>query len=524
MKPGRVFFVDQGNPKASDANPGTEEAPWKTLRWGVAQLKAGQTLLVKKGTYTTKSKVWKDGEYGEWIPGWMVPSVVVGNPRGRQAPGIDRETGTEEFPIVVRAYPGHKVTVGSRGAGVTIGTYSASYVVFDGFVLCYASFFIDYGSHIIIQNCEMMYGRNKGKADPSYTNMVELRLVRGAVVRNSEIHGNDFKLNPVGTVGNNRVAVILHWVDDAVIENNLFYHNHISYRNKCGHEGEQGHRNIFRRNIVRDCSIGVHMGGYTGASTDNLIAQNVFVNCGGGAVVDNGGNIRLTVANNTCWKAAGYGHFYPDFGAKSPDGRLFNCLIDGAKCPVGNNSHRTKWPLRFYCDYNSYSNFVSFAQYWKNISWETFKSRVGGNEHCLLNQNPRLVNPPEDLRLAPASPCIDAGRPVTYAVGEGEDTDTITVEYAYSFTDGLGLIDGDVIQIGKGDEAQFARVLKVIDRTHLKLDKKVSWTDGEWVTFPFVGEAPDIGAYEYGDERQVIGPTWKHYPKRDFSKKGKTDS
>jgi len=29
--------------------------------------------------------------------------------------------------------------------------------------------------------------------------------------------------------------------------------------------------------------------------------------------------------------------------------------------------------------------------------------------------------------------------------------------------------------------------------------------------------APDIGAYEFGDERLVIGPTWKAYPKRDFS-------
>jgi hypothetical protein len=41
------------------------------------------------------------------------------------------------------------------------------------------------------------------------------------------------------------------------------------------------------------------------------------------------------------------------------------------------------------------------------------------------------------------------------------------------------------------------QVVEVVDEKTLRLDKKVSWKEGDWVTSPFKGEAPDIGAYEY---------------------------
>lgn len=59
-------------------------------------------------------------------------------------------------------------------------------------------------------------------------------------------------------------------------------------------------------------------------------------------------------------------------------------------------------------------------------------------------------------------------------------------------------------------------MLEVVDEKTLRLDRKVSWKEGDWVTFPFKGEAPDIGAYEYGDDRLIVGPTWRRYPERKF--------
>jgi hypothetical protein len=121
-----------------------------------------------------------------------------------------------------------------------------------------------------------------------------------------------------------------------------------------------------------------------------------------------------------------------------------------------------------------------------------------------------------DFHLTPRSPCIDKGRAVTHAVGDGRDRDTIVVENAYCFSDGNGVIAGDTVQIGTGLSAQRARVITVLDEKRLKLDRTVFWRRGDGVTFPFRGAAPDIGAYESGGDRRIIGPTWQHYPVRRF--------
>jgi len=45
------FCVAQQDPKASDENPGTEAAPWKTIGRSLKGLNAGDTVLIKKGVY-----------------------------------------------------------------------------------------------------------------------------------------------------------------------------------------------------------------------------------------------------------------------------------------------------------------------------------------------------------------------------------------------------------------------------------------------------------------------------------------
>ncbi|MCI4647327.1 DUF1565 domain-containing protein [Phaeodactylibacter sp.] len=50
-EPSRTFFVDQNHPKASDANPGTEARPWRTIGKAAAVLQPGERVLIKSGTY-----------------------------------------------------------------------------------------------------------------------------------------------------------------------------------------------------------------------------------------------------------------------------------------------------------------------------------------------------------------------------------------------------------------------------------------------------------------------------------------
>jgi hypothetical protein len=49
---GTIYYVDASSPVASDANPGTEAAPWATIQHAADVAVAGDTVYVKAGTYT----------------------------------------------------------------------------------------------------------------------------------------------------------------------------------------------------------------------------------------------------------------------------------------------------------------------------------------------------------------------------------------------------------------------------------------------------------------------------------------
>lgn len=101
------------------------------------------------------------------------------------------------------------------------------------------------------------------------------------------------------------------------------------------------------------------------------------------------------------------------------------------------------------------------------------------------------------------SPLLDAGTPLTQAVGQGSGK-VITVENAGYFYDGFGIYGevGDTIAVGS--QQQLARVLQVDRKNNtLTLDTAVTWQDGDPVSLPWSGSAPDIGAYEHGNQGRV---------------------
>lgn len=83
---------------------------------------------------------------------------------------------------------------------------------------------------------------------------------------------------------------------------------------------------------------------------------------------------------------------------------------------------------------------------------------------------------------------------MTRATGSGTGAEIITVGDTSYFTDGMGIIEGDTIRIGRDAEAKSVRIL---DATHLKLDRWVTWQAGAAVSLPYVGEASDLGALEH---------------------------
>lgn len=79
-------FVDQGNPSASDANPGTALLPFKTFTRGVTGLIAGDTLWIKAGVY-------------------------------RESVSFSAN-GNSSKPVLIAAYPGHEGKVVVKGSDI----------------------------------------------------------------------------------------------------------------------------------------------------------------------------------------------------------------------------------------------------------------------------------------------------------------------------------------------------------------------------------------------------------------------
>lgn len=127
-----TYYVDRDHPSASDGNPGSEASPWATIQHAADTVGAGDTVLVKQGTY----------------PEQVTISCV----------------GTAVQSVVFAAYPGHTVTV--DGASVPLEEWAgllqmvnASYVTVRGFHVTNSGPWgtnpgiqVDPGDHIVIEN------------------------------------------------------------------------------------------------------------------------------------------------------------------------------------------------------------------------------------------------------------------------------------------------------------------------------------------------------------------------------------
>jgi hypothetical protein len=99
-----------------------------------------------------------------------------------------------------------------------------------------------------------------------------------------------------------------------------------------------------------------------------------------------------------------------------------------------------------------------------------------------------------DFDLQEGSPLIDSGQPLTHTTSSGAGT-TVPVRNARVFSDGFGIISGDMIVVGTHKGAQVTGV--DVSANTIKVDRSVSWGSQDPVTLTYSGNAPDIGAREY---------------------------
>lgn len=122
-----------------------------------------------------------------------------------------------------------------------------------------------------------------------------------------------------------------------------------------------------------------------------------------------------------------------------------------------------------------------------------------GQDGRSITMAPLFIAPPAaDFRLRSVSPCVDRGGALTATTSAGVSSTTLAVADARYFSDGYGIVAGDLVQVGGNPPVRVVHVDPAASA--LTLDAPLSWSAGDGVSYPFEGRAPDIGAIEFADE------------------------
>ena len=486
------------SPSGADANPGTREAPWQTLEKASAEAQAGDTVTLLPGRY-----------------------------EGRLEPV---NSGTPEAPIVFRAEPRLEARlVGTGDAGVAVRVADISHLRFEGL---HISPWPDPGnwvymrgtSHITFEDCLMEDSR--GGLSIHFEECEQI-FVRDNIMHRRHRGGDMFRLtdcNHVVIEGNTisraahspfnlrpdhggRFIVVRGNVFHAAWGRNfeffgsqdvLFEHNIVTHAFNSGFSGSANSkfattRGIFRFNrVFHNPHQPFHLYQFRDVWLDTMrFYNNVFDNNtqAAMAISSSGDQVRdLLFFNNIFSRNDHFGR----------ERQLHLRRGTTEQVRLVRNAFRGSEPgLPVIEDYNGIFSI-------EELQSEDFQAEHGLRYLENLDVDPGFVNAAiYDHALREDSPLRNAGMALTCAASSGEGM-LLGVEDTVPFYDGFGIEGehGDLIAVGASD--QRARILAIDHEAGtMLLDRALSWTEGDPVSLPWSGDAPDLGVYEHGDVGRV---------------------
>lgn len=520
------------SPDGDDDNPGTADKPWKSL-WRVnIELNPWQSVWQPKAMIEGGDTIiFADGEY----EGCLEPMTW----------------GAENAPITLRAeHPLGAVLTGGPSRdreNLCIRLKNVRYLNIEGFFLLPKTggwMRLDNVQHCEISHCRM-----------------ENATSHGSPIRCSDSHYNRYhdlicwRSNNIGTWGH--VAGDM-W-NNFNCSHNVFERIHIS---RAGHR-PFGIWFDSPYNVVRDCIFDCRWGrnfeffsaprnliencvvtnGFDGSGSadgraklfiiDSIFRRNVIYRNAYGPIVANAykyqdlptfGIERSRLYNNTFAYNLDYAIQLADIGGdhrhmihgnvvknnifafNDPGGDGMSLML------AGNISNDNKFHSNLLYGAKPGDKTVRYYQQWASpTAWEDGAFSVDEAEAIRPKQFKRNVDADplfvdgdaDDFRLQSASPAINAGKELTRVKAASTGT-VVPVEDARWFFDGFEIPGevGDVIFIGS--ERQQARVVKAdIDEDTLTVDHDVTVDRGDKIWLAYKGDAPDLGAYEYGAENEA---------------------
>jgi hypothetical protein len=503
-----AFFVDRDGlgGTCADSNPGTETQPWCTLAKANETLAAGDTVYIRAGTYA-----------GETIQ-----------------PASSGESDARR--ITYTRYADEVVTF--TASVYCIRLQAIDYVTILGlrFVDCERNLYLDGASHNNVGDCSfdnpsgpVTWAGSRIYGGSQYNRIYDCTFSRygnesgseGAWDDNGCILdiGND---NEIDTSDRNLVAnctfsygghhILGVYSNDNVVRGSTF-HNEEWYAchrtvtgNLCGDRNvilntsfPQGNvRNVIEDNAIAFSGLPPDNDSSSGLSVrtqDNIIRRNVFYdNDSSGVGLSADGGNGNDASGNHIYANVFLHNGYPAFDTWDPTKNglmLARWVDDAAHNPMtgvaikNNIFHRNQL-------YAIYFYYVDEAEQFVADNWEE-------------EGDPGFVSiegPPDpldfgvfDFHLRADSPCIDGGGFLTRTANSGTDAAVLLVEDAKYFTDGKGLVEGDMIQLEGQDEAVVLTAVDYAANT-LTVDTPLTWVPGTGVSLPYFGARPDQGAYE----------------------------
>jgi len=401
-----TFYVDTNHVSANNSNPGTEAAPWKTIQKAADVLKAGDTVLVKAGTYTELTS----------------SSDVTGL--------VPEFSGTPGNYITYQAYPGHRVILDQQRGGIGFYIKGKKHIRISGFEITniYDTNSSDKNGGVVTASGsstrpeDIIVENNHIHAidGPNGNNVGGIRFddATNCVARDNIIH-DIF----VGGVDNGNAAGIHSYgMENMLLENNTIYnaHNGVYHKASTGNIGA-----LIKNNLIHDTSRGIFYdiaGGGSPIHFNQRVTQNIFYNNKDAIYMDARGSGRpqnngFHVWNNTViLPANGSGVTF----FNSTDVNVYNNLFFG---PTSDKTIRVGFDIDITppiasiteMDFNNYFNSEEYILRYDGsgisyISLSVWTAQEGFDQNS-NNVDPLFVDAANrNYKLQNTSPLINAGK------------------------------------------------------------------------------------------------------------------